>query len=328
MSTVRHLRKRTYEVLEVSQSGDWLSRAIDVMLMTLIAGNAVAVILESIPSLQTAYQDLFWAFEKVSAAAFSAELLLRIWAASENPETDDQAWRKRLRYLTSPMALVDLVAVLPFYLVTFFSIDLRILRILRLLRVVKFTRYSTAFGLIVEVFRNQRNALATSLFLMGIAVVLAAGVLYVVESGAQPEAFGSIPASMWWAICTLTTVGYGDVTPITSLGKLVASLISVIGIGLVALPTSIVTAGFAKAMVRNEEALAENARSALADGIFDHDEMKAYAQLAESLHVEPSTAKEVIEMVRRKQDLTDLSDCPHCGKSLDDEAPAVSLGND
>jgi voltage-gated potassium channel len=223
---------------------------------------------------------------------------------------------KRFRYLKSPMAVIDLLAVLPFYLVTFFSIDLRILRILRLLRVVKFTRYSTAFGLIIDVFRHQKNALVTSMFLMGIAVVLAAGILYAVESHAQPDAFGSIPAAMWWAICTLTTVGYGDVTPITPFGKFIASSISVIGIGLVALPTSIFTAGFANAMARSEEALADNARSALADGIFDSDEVRAYEQLAESLHVEADTAREVIEMVLRKQHLEDLSDCPHCGKSL------------
>ncbi len=317
MSAVRHLRRRTYEVLEVSQSGDWLSRAIDLLLMSLIAGNAIAVVLESVVSIAQTYQDLFWAFEKISAAAFSAELILRIWAASENPSLKGGPWRKRFRYLTSPMALVDLVAVLPFYLVTFFSIDLRILRILRLLRIVKFTRYSMAFGRIVEVFQLQRNALMTSLFLMGIAVVVSAGILYAVESNAQPEAFGSIPAAMWWAICTLTTVGYGDVTPVTALGKAVTAGISVIGIGLVALPTSIFTAGFAKSMANSEHTLEENARNALADGIFDGDEQLAYQQLAESLHVEPSTAREVIDMVIRKQTLGDLFDCPHCGKSLD-----------
>ena len=318
MSAVQRLRKRTYEVLEVSQHDDWLSRAIDLILMSLIAGNAVAIVLESVVSIAKAYHDLFWAFEKVSAAAFSAELLLRIWAASENPSYKGGPWRKRLRYLASPMALVDLVAVLPFYLATFFSVDLRILRILRLLRIVKLTRYSTAFGRIVEVFQLQRNALMTSLFLMGIAVVVSAGILYAVESHAQPDAFGSIPAAMWWAICTLTTVGYGDVTPVTALGKTVTAGISVIGIGLVALPTSIFTAGFAKAMARSEHALEENARNAMADGIFDGDEALAYEQLAESLHVEPSTAREVIEMVIRKQELGDLFDCPHCGKSLDD----------
>ncbi|MFK7896236.1 MAG: ion transporter [Myxococcota bacterium] len=323
MVRVQQLRKRTYEVLEVSQSGDWLSRAIDLMLMALIAGNAVAVILESIASLHNTYQDLFWAFEKISAAAFSAELILRIWAASENPKSEGGPWQKRLRYLTSPMAVIDALAILPFYLVTFFAIDLRILRILRLLRVVKFTRYSTAFRLIGDVFKYQRNALVTSLFLMGIAVVLAASILHVVESSAQPEAFGSIPAAMWWAICTLTTVGYGDVTPITSLGKTMAASISIIGIGFVALPTSIFTAGFAQAMARKEQTLADNARSALADGVFDSEEALTYAQLAESLHVEPETAKEVIEMVRLRQNLSDLSDCPHCGKTLDDEAPGL-----
>lgn len=318
MSIVQRIRKRTYEVLEVSQSGDWLSRAIDILLMALIAGNAFAVILESVSSLAAKYHDLFWAFEKVSVTAFSAELILRVWAASENPNREGAPWRKRLRYITSPMGLIDLAAVLPFYLVHSYSIDLRILRILRLLRIVKFTRYSTAFGRIVEVFRLQRNALLTSFFLMGIAVVLSAGVLYVVESSAQPEAFGSIPAAMWWAICTLTTVGYGDVTPVTALGKAVTSGISVIGIGLVALPTSIFTAGFATAMARSEQALEDNARYALADGALDGDEVIAYEQLARSLHVEPSTAREVIEMVIRKQALNDLFDCPHCGKLLDD----------
>ncbi|HEB90770.1 MAG TPA: ion transporter, partial [Deltaproteobacteria bacterium] len=254
MGVVARIRKRTYEVMEVARPDDHLSRIVDTLLMALVVGNVFAVILESVESLGHAYKDLFIGFEEVSVAAFTAELVCRIWAAREAPGDASPAWRKRLRYVLSPMAIIDILAIAPFYLTAHLTFDLRFLRILRLLRTIKLTRYSNAMGRLGEVFRMQRSAFAAAFFLLGIAIILSASALHLVEHRAQPEAFGSIPAAMWWAVCTLTTVGYGDVAPITPLGKAITSFITILGIGLVALPTSLITSGFARVMARNEKA--------------------------------------------------------------------------
>ena len=316
MDWIARARRRTYEVLEVGGPDDSLSRFVDGLLMTLVAGNILAVILESVDSIGRSYEDLFMGFEMASVTAFTAEFVARFWAAAENPAIDESETRRRLRYAFSPLAIIDIVAIAPFYLSAIFQIDLRILRILRLLRIIKLTRYSTALSRMTEVYKLQRSALMAAFFLLSIAVVLSASALYVAESQAQPEHFGSIPDSMWWAIITLTTVGYGDVTPITPLGKALASTISIIGIGMVALPTSLFASGFAHVMNRNEAILEEEARDALADGVFSDDEAAALEQLADQLYVEPEIAQEIVDAVRRKQDFADRGTCPHCGKDV------------
>ena len=313
MDSLAAIRRRTHEVLETGADGDELSRAIDLMIMGLVLGNVVAVVLESVPSLGSAYHDLFIAFEQVSVAAFSAEFLARVWSVADDESMGARNLGRRLNYLRSPMAIVDVLAIAPFYLSALFALDLRFLRVLRLMRIVKLTRYSAALGRLVEVYQLQRSALTASFFVMAVAIVLSASFVYVVENRAQPEAFGSIPAAMWWAVCTLTTVGYGDVTPITPLGKILASAIQMVGIGMVALPTSLFASGFAHIMNRNEETLLREAREAAADGVVTEDEADAFAHLADQLYIEPELAQEIIEAARRGE----ISDCcPHCGKSI------------
>jgi voltage-gated potassium channel len=219
MAGIARIRQRTFEVIEVGRPDDTLSRIVDDLIMTLVAGNVAAVILESVNVFQQTYEDLFLGFEQISIAVFTAEFICRFWAARERGESSGDPWQRRLRYVLSPMAIIDMLAIAPFYLGQFVSFDLRFLRILRLLRVVKLTRYSSAMHRMGEVFRMQRSALAAAFFLLSIAIILSASALHVVEHEAQPEAFGSIPAAMWWAVCTLTTVGYGDVTPIHAAWK-------------------------------------------------------------------------------------------------------------
>lgn len=316
METSPSIRRRTYEVLEVGRPGDTLSLLIDGLIMTIVAGNVLAVILESVDAIATPYADLFTGFERASLAAYTAEFVLRIWAAAEAPDVEGGSTRRRLRYLCSPLAIFDFLVIAPFFLSAFIAIDLRFVRILRLLRIVKLTRYSTALLHIAEVYRLQRSGLMTAFLLMGIAVVLSASLLHMVESSAQPEHFGSIPQAMWWAIITLTTVGYGDVTPVTSLGKLVASGISIVGIAMVALPTSLFASGFAHVMTRNEQLLEDEALDVVADGEITDDEVVAFEELAERLYIEPEIAQEIIEAAHRKQEVADLGGCPHCGKSI------------
>lgn len=312
-----NLKRRTWEVLEVGAGGDALSKTIDIMIMALVFGNVLAVILESIEPIGHAYHELFMGFEKISVTAFTAEFLLRVWSVAASGDPNESPLRKRLTYLRSPLAIIDIMAIAPFYLSALFALDLRFLRILRLLRIVKLTRYSSSLNRIFEVYRLQRSALMAAFFVMSVAIVLSASVIWVVERPAQPEAFGSIPAAMWWAVCTLTTVGYGDVSPVTPIGKFLASGIQLLGIAMVALPTSLFTSGYSHLMDRAEEALEDEARESLADGVFSEEEQAAYARLAEELYIEPEVAAEIIEAMRRKQHLAEVvQSCRHCGKPI------------
>ncbi len=318
MGFVARIRRRTFEVLEVAKPGDGLSRTIDGLIMGLVLMNVVAVILESVGPIEARYRDLFAGFERISVGVFSVEFVCRVWAAAEAAGPAEAARRTRLRYLRSPMALADLAAILPWYLAAFTAVDLRFLRMLRLLRLLKLTRYSTAFGRMVEVVRLQRHAFGAALLVLSMVVIFTASAIYVVEGSTQPEAFGSIPDAMWWAIVTLTTVGYGDVTPITPLGKLMASLISIVGIGMVALPTSLLASGFSHIMSRNREALQEEMDLALEDGQLTPDEITSYEDLARRLHVDPEVADEIFQAALEHYGETrDRSSCPHCGKSLE-----------
>jgi len=238
-------KRRTWEILEPPRPGDSLSRAFNVFLLVLILLNAVAVVVGTVEGLNLRWHGLLLAFEWFSVAVFTLEYLARIWSAPADPRYAG-AVRGRLRYALTPMALIDLVAVLPFYL-PFLGLDLRIARALRLMRVfriAKLGRYVHALRIIGTVVRSRREELAVTTFLLMLLLLIASSLMYFTEHTAQPEAFSSIPASMWWAVSTVTTVGYGDIYPITGLGRLIGAAAAILGIGLFALPTAILGSGF------------------------------------------------------------------------------------
>jgi len=214
--------------------------------MVLITLNVLAVVLESFQNLSSQYQVAFRSFEIVSVIIFTGEYLLRIMTA------DLKYPRKRkifsvLVFIFSGLGLIDLLAILPFYLPFATRIDLRVLRILRLTRVIrimKIGRYSRSLSLIARVFKRKRSDLLVTIFVTSLLILLASSLMYYIESDTQPEEFPNIVASFWWAIATLTTVGYGDVYPVTVLGKILSGIIAMLGIGLVALPTGIISSGF------------------------------------------------------------------------------------
>ena len=242
---INRIRARTYKLMEAAESDDLSSRIVDGALVALILLNVVAVVLESMASMGGPYQGYFAAFEMASVAIFTAEYLTRIWSAVEMPAG---RYRHpvlgRLRYMITPMAVIDLVAIGPFYLGVLLGIDLRFLRVLRLLRLLKLTRYSGAWDTLAAVIIGQKRTLAVAAFLMLIMLMLSASVMYLVEHDAQPVAFADIPSAIWWALVTLTTVGYGDVTPITSLGKVLGGFVTILGLGMYALPAGILASGF------------------------------------------------------------------------------------
>jgi len=251
-----NLRKRAWEIVEVAQPGDRASRVFDIFIIVLIFLNVLATIVGTVPSIEAGARGFLEWFELLSVAVFSIEYLVRLWACTTEPRFASPI-AGRIRFALGGMALIDLVAILPFYL-PFIGWDLRSLRALRLFRIVrvaKVGRYYSSLQLIKRVLRAKREELLLTTTLMTLLLVMASSVLYYCENPSQPEVFSSIPASMWWAITTLTTVGYGDMYPVTALGKLFASVIAVLGVGMFALPTGILGAGFMEEVQRVKQPL-------------------------------------------------------------------------
>jgi voltage-gated potassium channel len=248
------VRKRVFEIVEIAKPGDNLSRAFDIFIITLIALNVIALILESVQNIKAFSPRLFSIFECVSVIIFTVEYVARAWSCVEKPQYEKPI-SGRLRFLITPLAVIDLFAVLPFYL-PFMGIDLRFLRILRMmriLRIAKLGRYSQSLQILQRVMAAKKEQLLCTVFVLVLLVIVAASLLYYAENHVQPEAFSSIPAAMWWAVSTLTTVGYGDIYPMTGLGKFMASIIAVLGIGVFALPAGIFGAGFVEEIGRREK---------------------------------------------------------------------------
>lgn len=248
------MRHRIWEIVEVALPGDRASRVFDLTILTLIFLNVLATILGTVADIRARYELLLDAFELLSVVIFTAEYVTRIWACRAD-ERYTGIISGRLRFATRGLLLIDLLAILPFYL-PYVGLDLRsfrVLRLLRILRVVRIGRYYRSLQMISRVVRAKREELVLSSTVMFFLLVVSASILYYCEHDRQPESFSSIPATMWWAIATLTTVGYGDMYPITILGRMFASIIAVLGIGMFALPTGILGAAFVDEIERSKE---------------------------------------------------------------------------
>ncbi|MDZ7620503.1 MAG: ion transporter [Patescibacteria group bacterium] len=242
-------RCRTWQIVELTRPNSLVSRLFNVAMLTLIFLNVVAVIAGSVAAIEARFGGILAVFEVVSVFIFSVEYLARLWSCTVDPRYS-RPIIGRLRWALRPMSIIDLLAIVPFYL-PFCGADLRSLRVLRLLRVIriaKLGRYYSSLDLIKHVFQAKKEELVLTSVLMCLLLIVSASLLYYCENETQPEAFSSIPATMWWAVATLTTVGYGDMYPITLMGRLCASVIAILGIGMFALPTGILGAGFVEAV--------------------------------------------------------------------------------
>ena len=249
---VHRIKERTNEILDKAQAGDRTSRLIDLFIMGLIVLNVVAVILETVEAVLVSYGWLFEVFDAFSVGVFTIEYLMRMWSCTAD-DRFARPVRGRLRYFFTPLALVDLIAILPFYLPLVTTVDLRVLRAMRLLRLFKLGRYSTSLQTLANVLRKHSGELLVTLFVLLIMLVIASTLMYFAENSAQPHAFSSIPSSMWWGIVTLTTVGYGDTYPVTGVGKVLGAVIALLGIGMFALPAGILGSGFAEEIDRRKK---------------------------------------------------------------------------
>jgi voltage-gated potassium channel len=247
------LRRRVYVLLEHGVVGDRRTSAVSRGLVALILVNLIAVTLQSVPLIDANYGSLFLAIEIVSLVVFTVEYALRLWVASEHePYSEHSPLRARWHYATSLPGLVDLVAVLPFWLAFVAPADLRVLLVFRVVRFLKLARYSPGVRSLLDALYEERRALGGCLIILLGATLLAASVMHMVERNVQPDKFGTIPDAMWWAIVTLGTIGYGDVVPVTALGRLVAAVTIVASLIMIALPVGIVATAFAEQIHRRD----------------------------------------------------------------------------
>ncbi|MDR0229984.1 MAG: ion transporter [Flavobacteriaceae bacterium] len=255
----KSIKRYVYELLN-NDSNFIGSRIVQGSIIILILLNALSLIFESIPEVRREYATFFIDFNLFSVVFFSVEYVLRMWSISCD-ERFNKPFIGRIKYAFTSMQLIDLLAILPFYL-SFVHFDLRILRLMRvfrLLRVFKIAKYVSALAIVMNVFKRKASELAIAAFLLIFLLLIASTAIYYAENSSQPEAFSSIPDSMWWSVITICTVGYGDIYPVTLLGKIIGGVLAVIGIGFFALPTGIISSGFTEVLEERKEKRAQEA---------------------------------------------------------------------
>lgn len=278
------------------------SKLFDMLLIVLIIVNVGAMMLETVPGIPAILQHELHVIEVVSVLIFTIEYVLRVYSCASGPTRPaNQAttpWQKRWAYIKSPMALVDLMAILPFYLSIFVAFDLRILRVFRVLRILKIGRYSRSMQTLITVLRNESHSLIAAISVLLLFTVIAATCIYYIEHTAQPDVFSSIPASLWWALVTLTTVGYGDAVPVTALGKVFGGLITIMGICFYALPAGILSSSYTTQMQLKRDRFKDTVRSVLDDGELSKRDVHHLEHVRALLDLDEEEAKLIVRLLQ------------------------------
>ena len=310
------MRKQVFLLLDAGHTEAPLARLVDIVLIVMISLNVIAVVIESLHDVYLAYQFWFDAFEVFSVSFFTIEYILRVWSSveSDNPRYRS-SFKGRLRFMLSPLALIDLIVILPFFLGAIIGVDLRMLRALRLLRAFRLTRYANSMNLLLQVLRDEAPIISAALFVLLMLISVAASITYLAEYKAQPEAFGSIPHALWWAVVTMTTIGYGDVVPQTLVGRLCASVIGIISVGMVALPAGILASGFNEALHSRRRKYEQLVNNVLEDGSIDADEQAQLRHLQEELGLTIQEAAAILKAGYRKRSIGEEI-CQQCGKTV------------
>lgn len=240
------MRKFIFRIIDHKDNSTRANQVFEYLIIILILLNVIAIILDSFQQFSGKYGDFLLTFEAVSVAIFSVEYILRIYTAKiKYPEKTEIG--AIIKFMTSTLGIIDLLAILPFYIPMIIPFDLRFLRmfrVTRLLSILKLNRYSKALSMVGNVLREKRSDLVLTLVVTFIFLLISSTLMYYMENEAQPEKFPNILAAFWWAIATLTTVGYGDVVPVTDMGKFISGLLALLGVALIAIPTGIISAGY------------------------------------------------------------------------------------
>ena len=270
----RRIKAKVFEVIQPAEDGKLASRIFDCFIMLLITISVISIFVVTFDP-PDRIRAVLRQFERLSLILFSLEYLLRIWT-SDLLFPNEKRLKALLKYMISGMAIIDLLAILPFYLHVLFPsvfLGLRAFRLVRILRIFKLNRYSDSLSSIGTVFKSKAREILVSFFVVVLLLIVASLLIYYAEHDAQPEQFKNAFSGLWWAVATLTTVGYGDIYPITIVGRIIGALIAILGIGMVAIPTGIISSGFME-------------------------------------HIQHKKAQE------EKEDNEEYTFCPHCGKRL------------
>ena len=253
MKNIKLSRKRIYEVIEKGSENDKISNFFDITILILVILSILQIVLESHTDIQSKYGNYFRIFEFFTVILFTVEYLMRIYTAKCKYKKGNLI--SILKFIFSFEGIIDLIAILPFYLPLAVKLDLRFVRVFKVskvLRIFKLGRYSKSFETIKRVLKREKEVLVITLMFSFLLILVSSILMYYVENPVQPQAFPNITATMWWGISTLTTIGYGDIYPVTALGKVLASVVAIVGIGIIAIPTGIISAGFVGEIKKEE----------------------------------------------------------------------------
>jgi voltage-gated potassium channel len=295
---MKHLVMQTLDGSAKSRASKYVEWIITIVVLT----NCTAVVLDSVPDIHAAYKDVFHEFEFWSVMFFSAEYLLRAWSyGARYSKEEGGAWRGRKEYIFSFFGLIDFFATAPFYVHFLFPyLDLRVLRVLRLLRILKLSNYNTALQDLFAAVVSERKAFGSALFLLIIATIVSASLMYFAEGHDQPEHFASIPAAIYWAIITITS-GYGNVEPVTRAGEFIALITGFLGVCMAAIMTGIVASAFSNQMSRKKAAFIAQIREVLADDIVTGAEEDTLKRLQVQFRISDREAKNMMDEIRAEK---------------------------
>ncbi len=284
MNTGRTFRQKVDALMNETPTSGRLHQQLDLIFIFFIITSVIAVFLETIPSIHEPLKVEFHWFDLIAIAVFTIEFLLRIYAAPEQFK-GRSAVGARFAFLKKPTSLVDLIAIAPFYLQFLIAVDLRFIRVLRVLRVLKLTRYNTALKTFGMVLNREKRAFAAAMFITMLITILSGAIVYEFEHLAQPEKFDTMPRAMYWAVITLASVGYGDISPITPIGQAFTMFLALLGIGIVALPAGILGSAFSDQLHQQREEMLKAVEDAFADGVLTDEEAKQLEEERIRLHL-------------------------------------------
>ena len=301
----RSFRQKVHALVWPSDHGGSLHEYFDTFVVAWVVISVVAVILESVESVHFILNMEFIILDAVAVTIFTTEFMLRMFSAVEQPGWQG-AVTGRLRFLRSPGALIDLLAILPFFLEALLHhlVDLRFLRVFRLMRLLKLTRYTGATKTLAVVLKREWPVLMASAFIMLLLVVLTASLGYLFEHEAQPDKFENIPQSIYWAVVTLASVGYGDISPVTPAGRTMTIILALLGIGIFAIPAALLSSAFTDQLRIERENLQNELFNMLADGVISDNEREIIDAEAARLHLAEEEVDRLIEKARRQREAT------------------------
>ena len=278
------------------------SRWVELAITIVVLVNCSAVILDSVPEIHAHYKDFFHELEFWSVMFFTTEYIARVWSlGAKYAASEGGSWKGRRQYIFSPFGLVDFFATMPYYIQIFFPyLDLRILRVLRLLRILKLSKYNTALQDLFQAVYSERKAFGSAVFLLTIATVVSASLMHFAEGHEQPEFFGTIPHSIYWAIITITS-GYGNVEPVTKAGEAIALITGFLGVCMAAIMTGIVASAFSNQVARKKAAFEAQLREIFSDGVVSDEEKETLKRLQAHYRL---TDVQVEAMLQRAQNKT------------------------